>query len=66
MKIITPRDHETREPAIGLCEVCGAHVELSSHTNSCGCGNEYNGFGQRLAPRWMWGDETGEHPSECV
>lgn len=25
-----------------------------------GCGTEYNGMGQRLAPRSEWGWETGE------
>ena len=45
----------------GTC-VCGAHVTLhSSWANSCeGCGREYNSFGQLLADRAFWGEETGE------
>lgn len=45
----------------GTC-VCGAHVTLhSSWTNTCGgCGREYNGSGQLLAERDVWGEETGE------
>ena len=41
---------------------CGATVHLySSWANECEqCGTEYNGAGQRLAPRAQWGEETGE------
>lgn len=40
---------------------CGSTVPLfSSWANQCECGIEYNGFGQRLAPRSQWGEETGE------
>jgi hypothetical protein len=55
-----------REPAVGECVVCGARVTLGDNTNSCDCGAEYNGSGQRLAPREQWGEETGEHPLDCV
>lgn len=43
-------------------ECCGQPLELtSSWANSCpSCGTEYNGAGQRLAPRSQWGEETGE------
>jgi hypothetical protein len=49
------------EPALGECD-CGGKVSLSSGwANACpDCGAEYNGFGQRLAPREQWGEETGE------
>lgn len=41
---------------------CGKKLELfSSWANTCDCGAEYNGAGQRLAPRSQWGEETGEH-----
>ena len=41
---------------------CGAEVECEDGwANDCpGCGTEYNGAGQRLAPREQWGEETGE------
>ena len=41
---------------------CGAEVECwSGWANECDrCGTEYNGSGQRLAPREFWGEETGE------
>lgn len=53
--------------AIGLCEHCNTKVELNSFTNTCEhCGADYNMSGQRLADRECWGEETGEHWSECV
>lgn len=52
-------------PAVGECE-CGRRLELRNFTNTCTCGADYNGSGQRLAPRHMWGEETGEHWTECV
>jgi hypothetical protein len=40
---------------------CKREVELySAWSNECDCGTEYNGFGQKLAPRSQWGEETGE------
>ena len=40
---------------------CGCEVYCySSWSNECECGTEYNGGGQRLAPREFWGEETGE------
>ena len=41
---------------------CGFPVELwSTWANECPrCRTEYNGSGQRLAPRSLWGEETGE------
>lgn len=57
---IKRRVHGYFESAVGLCD-CGAKVELdSSWANECGCGREYNGSGQLLAPRSQWGEETGE------
>jgi hypothetical protein len=54
-----------REPAVGECDDCGAHVELHDFTNTCSCGADYNMSGQRLAPRSQWGAETGEHWMDC-
>lgn len=53
-----------REPAIGKCG-CGREVELANFTNTCDCGVDYNSAGQQLADRSQWGEETGEHWSEC-
>ena len=40
---------------------CGRNIEVySMWANECSCGAEYNGSGQRLAPRSQWGYETGE------
>lgn len=49
------------QPAILRC-ACGEEVALwSSWANTCEkCGQEFNGSGQRLAPRHQWGEETGE------
>lgn len=46
------------------CE-CGEEVECHSFTNTCDCGRDYNFNGDLLAPRKFWGEETGEHWSEC-
>jgi hypothetical protein len=42
---------------------CGHVVEChGSWANECDhCGTEFNGSGQRLAPRSHWGEETGEY-----
>ncbi|WP_287568845.1 hypothetical protein [Thermosipho sp. (in: thermotogales)] len=44
------------EPAIGICDSCGAEVILEdSLTNECEvCGALYNFFGQRLLPQEQW------------
>ncbi len=41
---------------------CGQHVVLTdAWASTCsGCGREYNAFGQLLAHRSLWGEETGE------
>ena len=55
-----------RVPASGRCH-CGKYVELARFTNTCdGCGADYNGSGQELAPREQWGEETGEHWTDCI
>jgi hypothetical protein len=63
--VIDRREWHYREPAVGRCG-CGREVELGHFTNTCdGCGADYNGSGQRLAPRAQWGEETGEPWYEC-
>lgn len=56
-----------KHPAIMECEdpSCRAHIELEGFTNTCQCGIDYNFAGQRLATREQWGEETGEHWTEC-
>jgi len=54
-----------RHRAIIECPYCEEHVVLRNSTNACNCGADYNMSGQRLAPRSEWGEETGEHWTEC-
>lgn len=66
MHIVKKRhDEYPKSPAVGRCD-CGCYVVLGNFTNSCGCGREYNSFGQRLADRRYWGEETGEHPTDIA
>ena len=46
---------------------CGQWLRVTGRfTTTCDhCGTDYNSSGQRLAPRADWGEETGEHWSEC-
>ena len=44
---------------------CGKEVTCNQFTNTCHCGNDYNFSGSLLAPREQWGEETGEHWTEC-
>lgn len=54
-----------REPKIIQC--CGQSLALPDFTNTCPhCDTDYNSFGQRLAPRSQWGEETGEHWTDIV
>lgn len=53
------------EPAIGLCNRCGREIALQGFTNTCDCGLDYNMSGQQLADRSQWGEETGEHWTDC-
>lgn len=46
---------------------CGAWLRCDRFTNTCDrCGADYNMSGARLAPREQWGEETGEHWTECI
>lgn len=55
------------DPGAIRCD-CGAVVVMhSAMTNTCdGCGADYNGSGQRLAPRHLWGEETNETAGEIM
>lgn len=45
---------------------CGEWLQCTRFTNTCdNCGADYNMSGQCLAPREQWGEETGEHWSDC-
>ena len=47
-------------------ECCGERLSLGRFTNTCGsCGADYDGNGNRLAPRSQWGEETGETWNDC-
>tara|TARA_B100000212_G_scaffold102737_1_gene75806 strand:+ start:4344 stop:4802 length:459 start_codon:yes stop_codon:yes gene_type:complete len=57
-------DYIHRVPAELKC--CDEWLSLGSFTNTCPhCGADYNGSGSLLASRSQWGEETGEHWSEC-
>ena len=53
-----------RVPAQIKC--CGKWMSLGKFTNTCECGADYNGSGQLLTSRSQWGEETGEHWTECL
>lgn len=57
--------HSWTEPAVIACD-CSRHVTLDGFTNTCECGADYNGSGQRLAPRKQWGEETGESLADIL
>jgi len=56
------------EPPVIECIRCHHEVTLDdAWLSSCHhCGADYNGSGQLLAPRHLWGEETGEHPADLV
>lgn len=55
------------EKRIVEIKCCSEWLECYSFTNTCDhCGQDYNFSGQMLAPRYCWGEETGEHWTECV
>jgi hypothetical protein len=48
-----------------LC--CGEWLSCERFTTTCThCAADYNMSGARLAPREQWGEETGEHWTECI
>jgi len=57
---VVKREHSYKEPAVIKC-ACGRNVTLHHDDIACKCGRHYNIFGQELAPRSQWGEETGEH-----
>ena len=55
------------ESAVIRCN-CGYEFGLhNAWLNTCPrCQQDYSGNGQMLAPRYLWGEETGEHWSDAV
>lgn len=45
---------------------CGRKLNCSGFTSTCECGADYNWNGEQLAPRWQWGEETGESYSDIA
>ena len=56
------------EPPVIECLRCQHEVVLEdAWLSTCShCGSDYNGSGQLLAPRHLWGEETGEHSADLV
>ena len=56
------------EPPVIQCLRCQGEVTLSdAWLSTCPrCGADYNGSGQLLAHRSLWGEETGEHPADLL
>lgn len=53
----------------GLTEVmcCGEFVECYGFTNTCPtCSADFNMSGHQLAPRHLWGEETGESAADIM
>lgn len=62
----TQTQHD-RGYAVVRCD-CGNRVETHHHfLNPCySCGADYDGSGNRLAPREFWGEETGESLADIL
>ena len=56
------------EPPVIQCLRCQSEVTLAdAWLSTCSrCGADYNGSGQLLAPRHLWGEETNEHPADLL
>jgi hypothetical protein len=56
------------EPPVIACLRCQNEVTLSdAWLSTCShCGADYNGSGQLLAPRHLWGEEASEHPADLL
>jgi uncharacterized CHY-type Zn-finger protein len=55
-----------RHPSVIRCIDCRHEVTLGNFTNTCECGADYNNSGSKLVDRRLWGEETGEHWTECI
>ena len=53
-------------PRVGLCDNCEKEITLDRYTNTChDCCIDYDMSGNQLSPRDCWGEETGEHWTDC-
>ncbi len=58
------KDGSIRLSRVVVC--CGEDIVCRDFTQTCPhCEADYNMSGHRLAPREQWGEETGEHWSDC-
>ena len=48
-----------------LCD-CGLRVICAEDVNPCRCARDYNMSGQVMAPRNVWGEETGETAADIL
>lgn len=56
----------TYPKSIVSVKCCGEWLECDAFTTTCDhCHADYNWTGARLAPRSQWGEDTGEHWSDC-
>ena len=62
---MSPRTGKEINCTVITC-ACGKDVECPDFTNTCECGIDYNFAGARLADRSQWGEETGEHWTDCI
>jgi hypothetical protein len=60
-------ENETWVPGHTDVKCCGAWLRCDGFTNTCPhCGQDYNWNGHPLAPRELWGEETGEAAREIL
>lgn len=45
---------------------CGLKLVCSHDVNECECARDYNLAGQEMAPRNLWGEETGETAGDIL
>lgn len=65
--VCVEREADRATPTKRIRCACGRWLELDDPmTNTCACGADYNGSGQRLAPREQWGEETGETAADIL
>lgn len=52
-------------PTVIRC-ACGYELSCDGFTNTCECGRDYDDQGHVLAPRHMWGEDTGETSGDIL
>jgi hypothetical protein len=61
---LMPEIYKTPAYTLVKCD-CGRKVQCSGFTTTCDCGRDYNWNGTQLADRSQWGEDTGEHWTDC-